>query len=360
VIDCDLWGFKPRIRDVAPYLSSSWREWLRLDEPTNPNLGVRVEVPESQYFVAGSAIRSLSGMDEAVNRTLEHLDRAGLSGAILNPGAASSISGMNSGMLAADLATAVNDCTVERWLGVDDRLRGSIVISGREPARAAAEIRRLGTDSRMVQVLLAYPPYLLGHRAMFPIYEAALEFDLPVNLQAGGDFSGSNGGVAGYGTPAGSRLEALVAWEFGAAPHLVSLLVNGIFERFADLRMIFSGFGVGWLPSLVWRLDSEFKRGRIEMPKGLRELPSQTVARQVRLTVSPEALPDGEAALALLLQELSRDPLLLVGTGPRREEGYDGVAEVLARVPEASRRALAFDNARDFYPRLAEVIASRR
>jgi predicted TIM-barrel fold metal-dependent hydrolase len=351
-IDCDLWGFKPRLRDLGAHLSSSWHDWLRLDEQLTPSLGARIEVPESQYFVAGTALTGSDGIDDAVRRLRDHLDRTRTSSAIFNSGAASSASGITNGAFAADVARAANEWTVERWLQADGRLLGSIVVSAREPDRAAVEIRRAGADPRMAQVLLAYPPFLLGHRALAPIYEAAVELELPVNLQAGGDFSGGNGGVARGGLPSGSRLESLVAWEYGAQPHLVNLLVNGVFDRYPTLRVVFSGFGIGWVPSLLWRLDAEYTERRIELPNGLGELPSKTVAEHVRFTVSIDSLPAQPQKLVALLDSIDADQLLLLGTGPRRDAGLQGGA-LLARVPERWRRAIAATNAQRVYARLA-------
>jgi predicted TIM-barrel fold metal-dependent hydrolase len=339
VLDCDLWACRPSIRDLSPFVDESWHEWLRLGEDAPPSA---FELPDGQYFVAGSAVVGAAGTDDAVARLRAHLDAAGARVAILNPGVASGVSGLSNALLAAEVAKAANDWSANTFLDRDDRLRGSILFTDREPERGAEEIRRVGGDPRMLQVLFAYPSYLLGHRALRPVYEAAAELDLPVMLQAGGDFSGSNGGVSPYGRPGGSVLEALVGWEYAGQPHLVSLLLSGTLDRHPGLRIVFSGFGVGWLAPLLWRLDSEVAAKRVPAPE-LERLPSEQVAAQVRFAVTADdvSFPQLDEAL----ETIGGRGLLLYGSGPRRETGTaDGVPGTLRSVAQA--------NAEAAYPRL--------
>lgn len=344
VVDCDLWAWKPSLRDLSAHLAESWREWLRVEEPATP--GVRIALPESQYFIPGSALAAAATIEEAETLLRERLDATGLRHAILNPGSASAISGLASGLLGDAVARAVNEWTAERWLRIDDRLRGSIVVSAREPARAATEIRRAGANPRFAQVLLAYPPELLGHRTYLPILEAAVELGLPVALQAGGDYSGANPGVSPLGTLGGSQLEGAVAWEYGAQPHLVNLLCSGVFANLPELRVVFSGFGAGWLPPLLWRLDDEFRRGFVGLPAALDRLPSELGARHLRVVVTPHDVAAAPAALPAALDSVGGDAMLLFGTGPRREADTD------PEFPEAWK-GLCGTNALDIYTRLA-------
>ena len=77
-------------------------------------------------------------------------------------------------ILAKDVARAANEWTVADWLAADERLLGSIVVAPQDPAGAAArDPPRAAEHPRMVQVLLASPPRLLGDPFMHPIYDAA-------------------------------------------------------------------------------------------------------------------------------------------------------------------------------------------
>jgi predicted TIM-barrel fold metal-dependent hydrolase len=325
VIDVDLWVKKPDMRDIAPHLDAGWREWIRADENGRP-----AKLPESQYFVAGPQLAAEAPLSE-------RLDALGGGPAILNPAAASNVSGYGNPVLSSAIARAVNGWTAS-WLDSDARLRGSLVVSPRDPARAAQEIRRTGADPRFVQVLLAYPQQRLGDRRLHPVYEAATELGLPVMLEAGGAYAGSNQGLMIIGEPS-STFEALVSWEFGAQAHLLSLLTSGVLDRFPDLRVVFSGFGVAWLPSLLWRMDHEYRAQRVKRPAALGRLPSEYVPERVRFTTSVLELSPDPRELTALLAPVGGDRVLLYGSGPLG--GDDARAYLQATGGDWARRASA-------------------
>jgi predicted TIM-barrel fold metal-dependent hydrolase len=310
LIDVDFWPRKVTARDLAPFLDEAWRTWLRLDEGLP-----RQALPESQYFVPGPELAEAAAAEDPLAHARARLDAEGLDLAIVNPGGASSVSGYANAALAAEMARAVNEWTVATWLDADERFRGSIVVSPRDPQRAAAEIRRAGADRRMAQVLLSYPQRPLGSRTLDPIYEAACELGVPVLLEAGGAYSGSNRGLTAIGNPA-TVFETLVGWEHGGQPHLLSAVTQGLFDRFAGLRLVLSGFGVAWLPSLVWRLDREYRLRRVPPPASLQRLPSELVADHVRFTTAVLELPEAPEQLTALLAPLGGDRLLVHGSGP--------------------------------------------
>ena len=64
--------------------------------------------------------------------------------------------------------------------------------------------------------------------------------------------------------------------------HLLGFISNGVFERYPDLKVVLAGGGVGWLTALLWRLDTNFKGVKREIP-WVKSLPSEYVARHVRL-----------------------------------------------------------------------------
>jgi predicted TIM-barrel fold metal-dependent hydrolase len=305
-VDVDFWAAKPDMRELAPYLDAGWREWIRADEN-----GRSAKLPESQYFVAGEMLSAEDPLAAAQAR----LDALGGGPAILNPGSAASVSGYGNPVFSSEVAHAVNRWT-GAWLERDERLHGSIVVSPRDPGRAAAEVRRAGAVPRMAQVLLAYPQQRLGDRRLYPLYAAACELGLPVMLEAGGAYAGSNQGLMVIGDPT-STFEALVSWEAGAQAHLASLLVSGVFDRFPALRVIFSGFGVAWLPSLVWRLDHEYRVRRVRRPSALTRLPSEYLRDHIRFTTSVLELPAEPSKLVALLELVGGVRLLLYGSGPR-------------------------------------------
>lgn len=350
LIDVDYWPWKVTMGDVAPFLPEARRSWLRLDEAAS-----REVLPESRHFVCARHLRDAESALAAREAAVRHLDEKGIDCAVLNLGAASAASGYANPVFAGEIARAVNEWTAQEWLGRDARLRGSIVVSSRDPSRAAAEIVRASVDPRMVRVLLSYPHYLLGSRMLYPIWEAAIDADLPVTIEAGGAYAGANAGLTTLGD-AESVFESFVSWEFAAQPHLISMITRGVFARFPELRIVFSGFGIAWLPSILWRLDQEMRLGRVPVPV-MEISPTDQVRKHVRFTVAPVELAASKRDTRALLELVDAAQLLLFSSG---SEGADDALAVLELLDDNARGRVATYNAVAWFPLHSQDHASPR
>jgi len=191
--------------------------------------------------------------------------------------------------LALEVVRAANDWSIARWLsGQDNRLYGLVLVPNQLPTEAASEIRRAGAHPRMVGVLMggngmARP---FGHPIYHPIYEAAHELGLPVVVSAGGDAPADTLSHPTAGGLPATYAEYRILGAGALMSHLVSMVAQGVFERFPGLRVVIAGAGFTWLPSVLFRFDTNFKALRREVP-WLRDLPSEYVRRHVRLTAQP-------------------------------------------------------------------------
>jgi predicted TIM-barrel fold metal-dependent hydrolase len=219
--------------------------------------------------------------------------------------------------LAREIARATNDWTIEHWLRHDPRLFGVILVPNQVAGDAVAEIARVGDEPGMVAVLMAVnglsKPF--GHPAYHPIYAAAAERGLPIVIHAGCD----------------APSEALTAHTAGGTPslygeyrafsaqslmtHVVSMIVQGVFERYRDLQVLVMGGGVSWLPSLLWRFDAEYVAYRRAAP-GVRHAPSDYVRDHVRIGTWRPAPPAEPERLVRVLQTIDGvEDLLVHGSG---------------------------------------------
>jgi predicted TIM-barrel fold metal-dependent hydrolase len=304
---------------------------------------VGYSLPAPPYRMPG-----LPGADGALDRARAALNAAGAGIAVLEPGIAPALSGLANVVLAAELARAANDWLVEEWLDADERFRGSIVVASRDGVEAAAEVRRVAGDPRLAQIVLAFPPALLGDRSLYPLFEAAQEADLPVSLQAGGAYIGSNAGPTPAGFPT-TLAEYRIDNSYGGIAHLVSVVLEGVFDRFPALRIVLSGFGIGWLPSVLWRLDRLYAEGSAGPAPKLGRPPEELVRDHVRFTTRDLEAPSVAELLRVLpVEDVAR--LLLHSSGYPQGGG----SALAADLPEPARDAVLYGNASSWF-RLAGV-----
>ena len=141
----------------------------------------------------------------------------------------------------------------------------------------------------VVQVeLIAGSPAPYGHPQFHPIYEAAAEVGLPVGIHIAGEGHGINA------PPASGYLSYYIEYHTlvsqGGMTHTVSLLCQGVFEKYPELRVAILETGVLWLPEVLRRLDANWKALRSEVP-WVRRLPSDAVREHMVFTTQPLEQP---------------------------------------------------------------------
>lgn len=278
----------------------------------------------------------------------EHLfDAWNIEAGILNPAGTLHIGLSPDPDYAAAVAAAGNDVVRDDWLPADGRFRASLVVAPNDPLQAAAEIRRLGDHPGFVQVLMpsgARMPY--GQRYYHPIYEAAVDMGLPVAIHPGSEGVGLSGAPTAAGYPT-NYLE----WHTGLVgsylAHLVSLVTEGVFQKWPALRFVLVEGGVGWIPPLLWRFDKNWKALRQTVP-WLERPPSEVIADHVLLTTQPVEEPEDPAQLHRLLGMFPAERMLMFSTDYPHWDGDtpDFAARLL---PADLRDAVLRDTARALY-----------
>ena len=67
---------------------------------------------------------------------------------------------------------------------------------------------------------------------------------------------------------------------------VTSMIMEGIFERWPELKIVLIECGFGWLPALGWRLDKHWKRLKDEVPH-LKMAPSEYIRKHFWVTTQP-------------------------------------------------------------------------
>jgi predicted TIM-barrel fold metal-dependent hydrolase len=281
----------------------------------------------------------------------DHLDRHRIDFAILNCGSILGISTMHDVDRAAELARAANDWTVEGWFPVDQRFLGSVHVATSDPEQAAAEIRRMGSHPRMVQVCATGLPCPMGSQFLYPIWEACCEVGLPFTLH--------QSGLRGSEMKPTTFVELHVDMCLQVLPHFVSLVLEGVFEKYPDLTVVFNEYGIAWIPFLLWRMDMEYRAGRDELP-WLKRLPSEYVVDHIRFTTQPLEEPRDRRDLIKLLETFDGERMLMFSSDYPHWDA-DNPEYALKGFPDEWKERIFFENAREVFKldsRLAGAVAT--
>jgi predicted TIM-barrel fold metal-dependent hydrolase len=298
-IDCDI---HPHLRDglhsLFPYMTEAWRHRLGNQELayTSQTSRLHDEGPKGSN-------------PHSVAKALFEEDRA--SAAVLVP--LQVVNCWTDGDLATSLVAAINDHFVTDWLPVHPGFKLAICAIPQDPARSAIEIKRHAGTKGVCAVFLPLVNILMGNRHYQPILAAAVEAGLPIIVHptgAEGNYVGAP--VTAAGKPR-SAPEKRVGLAQIAQANVNSLIYEGTFARFPELKVIFAEWGFAWVPPLLWRMDIDWVACRIETP-WVKVKPSEFLARHLRFTTSSFDGPADEKELASILRMCAAKQTLLYGS----------------------------------------------
>src|SRR5712692_935850 len=346
IIDCD---FHPKLtfEQLRPHLSARWWQYLQ-------TYGIRQRhayakgypfpkaAPQAARRDAWPPSGGLPGSDLDFIRR-QHLDFYGIGHAIMNPLSPSGLGEQNVEFSAA-MATAANEAQVEHWVGREPRLRASLCVPYEDGEAARKEIRRCAGRPEFAQVfMLSSSSEALGRRRYWPIYEAAVEAGLPVGIHV---FGYSGWAATNSGWPS-FYIEEMTEHATSSQALVTSFIMEGVFERYPDLKIVLIESGFGWLPALGWRLDKHWNRMRDEVPH-LKRPPSEYIREHFWVSTQPMEETEKSEQLIDVMNWIGFDRLVFASDYPH----WDFDDPFLALPPslsEAQRRAIYCDNARAVY-----------
>lgn len=350
LFDCDVRVTWRSTGELLPYLPRVWQSRIRGGRGA-PRIQPAFYLPQRGVHkeAATPDPKSPPGSDPD---TLVHdwLDRHAIARAVVGHEDTPVISTWGDVDYPVALARAHNEWLTERWLSRDDRFLGAIVVATQDPHAAALEIdRAAAAHKNVVQVTLAAGAQRAYGVPFFrPIFEAAARNNLHVAIRTGTEGLGTSNPPTSAGWPTWS-IEWRACQPQNLAAHLVSLVTEGVFVSFPNLRVILLDGGAAWLPPLLWRLDKNFKSMRAECP-WLTELPSEYLLRHVRFSTHRLERPPSAGDLWTYLDMMNGERSLLYGSGyPAWDMEEPGECQALTSAGAEARRCLAFQNARDLY-----------
>jgi predicted TIM-barrel fold metal-dependent hydrolase len=348
LVDTDIHNDIASLDELRPFLAKKWHPWL---ENGGPGIAARYYANQGSGRM-DDAVREEDGLcagdpDWVIQQLFEkyRVDLGVLTGSIIGT------SIQHDPRFNAAITSAYNDWTLAKWVRPYDCFKGSILVPAQLPEAAAAEIHRLGDDPGMVQVLIASAariPY--GNPIYWPIYRAAVEYDLPVAIHVGAEGTGIANPPTGVGYPT-TYLEFHTDHSQTMMAHCVSMVTEGVFEEFPTLKFAFIEGGVCWAPYVMYRLDRMYPALKAEVPY-LKKLPSEYILSNCYFSTQPIEEPDNHEHLLQMLTMMHAEKTVVFASDYPHWD-FDNPLTAFKFFPADLKRRIFVENALEMYgPRL--------
>lgn len=356
IIDADIHPYLSSLNELIPYTNLSLQRRMNFGKfekslLKNMNAG-SFDFPKSRYANPHHVLRldaitpggGVPGSDAEFVKT-DLLDRYGIAYGILNVGHGS-MSAYHNVDMCAEYSIACNDWLYDKWVTADSRYRMTMVVTPLDPQYTVKEIERIGKKPGIVGINLQNVNIPLGKRHFWSIYELAEEYGLPIVLHPDTEGTAEYAPAQSVG-PASTYIEWHASLSLVAQRQIMSLVYEGVFEKFPKLTFAFIEYGFAWLPSVMWRLDKNWKALRDEAP-WLKMLPSEYIRRNVRLGTQPMEEPFRPKDLVALIQMAGAEDMLMFASDYPHWDG-DVTDRVFLGFPEELKHKIFCENAKLTY-----------
>jgi predicted TIM-barrel fold metal-dependent hydrolase len=128
------------------------------------------------------------------------------------------------------------------------------------------------------------------------------------------------------------------------ATHVASIVYSGVLEQMPGLCFVLEEGGIGWMPSLLWRLDRAWRELGSSIPH-LQRRPSEIVRERFWFTTQPLDEPESDAQLLELLGQLDMDDRIMFSSDYPHHD-FDAPGRVLGpSIPFELREKFFWRNA---------------
>ena len=205
---------------------------------------------------------------------------------------------------------------------------------------------------RFVQVLMPVAcEMMLGRSYYWPIWQAASRHGLPIGIHAGSMYRHA---PTSTGWPS-HYLHDYVAQSQTFEDQVLSLISNGVFNKFPDLKFVLLESGVSWLPGFIWRAVKTWRGVRAEVP-WVNRSPADIIRDNIRLTIQPFDAPDKQGGGNALLSKSDADHMLLFASDYPHWQ-FDRDAIVPLGISAGLEHKLRVENPLETYSRLKETVS---
>ncbi|MPZ59283.1 MAG: amidohydrolase family protein [Rhizobiales bacterium] len=314
IVDVDIHA-KSSVEDLRPFLSNRWGDYLQTyGQRSRHGYAKGFPYPKGQPLASRRDSWPPDGGLPASNLDFmrhQHLDQYGITIGIMNPLSPTGQGDQNVEFGAA-MCFAANEFQIEHWNRLEPRLRASVCVPYEDGELSRTEIRRRAGDQRFAHVLfMSRTSELLGKRRYWPIFEAAVEAGLPVGVHV---FGYSGWAMTNSGWPS-FYIEEMTEHSTSCQAMVTSLIMEGVFERWPELKIVLIEAGFAWLPALGWRLDNAWKKLKNEVPH-LKKAPSEYIRQHFWVSTQPMEEPDDPEHVIDVMNWIGMDHILFASDYP--------------------------------------------
>jgi predicted TIM-barrel fold metal-dependent hydrolase len=288
---------------------------------------------------------------------IDFLDQVGIESTVLYPTAGLSYGLIQDPEWANTVARAYNNWFYDTHYGLSPRLRQVALVPLQDVPAAVAELRRAVNDLHAAGALLPATGgdlglrKPLGHQDFWPVYEEAERLGVPLAVH------GAPG--QGLGMNFFTSFASIQSLEhpLPLMVQMTSMIFEGVFERFPNLRVAFLEAGVGWAPYMMDRLDRSYEiwagRGTKEFSEWVKKRPSEYIAGG-NIYFSSEG---DEAGLRYAVERMGTTTVLYASDFPHEtnvERARHEIEELIEReedLPEGTIANILCANVERFYER---------
>lgn len=308
-------------------------------------IAFRLTLPSLDGFHTPNGLpRKEGAFDPTVGpeRWLEFLDKTGTELTVLYP-----THGLAYGQVvfpdwALAYAKAYNNWLHEKYLKASTRFKGVALIPMQDVPNAVVELRRAVNKLGMVGAMIPSNGLKqhISAKEYWPVYEEAEKLDCVIAVH-GGSYRD-----LGFDTFTVFPATRALGMPFPLAIAMTGMIVDGVFDRFPNLRVGFLEGGTSWIPMVLDRLEREVEYGGLN----LKQSPLDYF-RSGKVFVACEG---NEKALAYGIERIGPEPFMFASDFPHEiamDNCMEEIDEILERkdLKEEHKRAILGDNAKRFY-----------
>lgn len=247
---------------LPDYLEEPYLSRMRADREAWQGMGATFAWLPSDCWDRNLGTSLFKGHGNRPDEWLAQLDAGPLDAAVLYPSFLLLIGAANDADWSVALCRAFNQWVADEFVAKGEgRLHAVGVIPPQDPEEAAKEVARISSLGLVAAMIPSDGPHLLGTRQFDPVWRAAEANDLAVAVHAAGTQLSGRGAFPKFIQTHTFNHPASVLGQF------TSMMFEGVFSRFADLRVGFLEVGATWVPWYVDRMDEEYElRGAVEAP----------------------------------------------------------------------------------------------